>query len=139
MASEANYIRGTRASCRAGLSTMAKHFTGGLLNHVEAITAIGCPTVNSYKRLSIRLQNTTSGATWAPTVASHGGNDRTHVIRIPGAPRLELRLPDMATNPYLCAAAVCAAGIDGIRNQTSPGPRATVPASHSQSRWLAPL
>ena len=59
---------------------------------------------------------------------SHGGNDRTHVVRIPDAPRIELRLPDTAANPYLLPAAAAAAGLDGIANDISPGPRATVAA-----------
>jgi len=110
------------------LSEMSRHVTGGLLEHVRALTAIGCPTVNSYKRLSINMQGTDSGATWAPTVASHGGNDRTHVIRIPDFPRLEFRLPDMAANPYLTPAVLLAAGMDGVANEIDPGPRAAVPA-----------
>lgn len=79
-----------------GLSDLAKTFLGGILEHGPALTALGCPTVNSYKRLGVSARTPESGATWAPTVLSHGGNDRTHMIRVPGAPRYELRLGDMA-------------------------------------------
>lgn len=108
------------------LSPLATHFQGGLMNHVEALTAVGNPTVNSYKRIAART--TDSGATWAPSMATHGGNDRTHTIRVPDAPRLEFRLGDMGMNPYLYPAAVLAAGLEGIASKADPGPAATVAA-----------
>ena len=40
-----------------------------------------------------------SGATWSPNTVTYGGNNRTHMIRIPDAGRFELRLADGATNP----------------------------------------
>ena len=49
-----------------------------------------------------------SGATWSPDTAAWAGNNRTAMVRVPDAPRLELRLADMATNPYLLPAAVAA-------------------------------
>ena len=45
------------------------------------------------------------------------------MIRIPGGGRLELRLADGATNPYLLQAGVLAAGLDGVANERDPGPR----------------
>ena len=66
---------------------------------------------------------TSSGATWAPNTISYTGNNRTHMIRIPDPGRFELRLMDGATNPYLCQAAVLAAGLDGMANKTDPGKR----------------
>lgn len=45
------------------------------------------------------------------------------MIRIPDAGRFELRLADGAANPYLLAAAVLAAGADGIENSRDPGER----------------
>lgn len=109
-----------------GLSDMARHFIGGVMGHIEGLTAVGNPTVNSYKRIAART--TDSGATWAPSMATYGGNDRTHTIRVPGAPRIELRLADMGMNPYLWPAAVMAAGLDGIGKQTDPGAAAMVAA-----------
>lgn len=110
-----------------GLSTMAQHFTAGIIDHAGAVTAVACPTVNSYKRLGTASQSV-SGATWAPSMASHGGNDRTHTIRVPDAPRLELRVGDMAANPYLYPATVLAAGLDGVEQSTPLIPRAKCPA-----------
>jgi glutamine synthetase len=104
-----------------GVSAMGYHFLGGLLEHGTALTAISNPTVNSYKR--INAPRTVSGATWAPNTLTYGGNNRTHMIRIPDAGRFELRLADGAANPYLYPAAVLAAGLDGIANKVDPGKR----------------
>jgi glutamine synthetase type III len=104
-----------------GLSTTAYHFIGGLVHSAEAICAITNPTVNSYKR--INAPRTLSGATWSPNTVTHGGNNRTHMIRIPDAGRFEFRLPDGAVNPYLLPAALLAAGLDGMANARDPGPR----------------
>ncbi|MEN9279559.1 MAG: type III glutamate--ammonia ligase, partial [Gloeomargarita sp. DG_1_4_bins_134] len=51
------------------------------------------------------------------------GNNRTHLIRIPDPGRFELRLADGAANPYLLAAALIAAGLDGIKDRRDPGAR----------------
>ncbi|MEX0696530.1 MAG: type III glutamate--ammonia ligase [Dongiaceae bacterium] len=104
-----------------GLSRLAYHFLGGLLHSAEALCSIFTPTVNSYKRLN--AQRTLSGSTWSPNTVTYGGNNRTHMIRIPDAGRFELRLPDGATNPYLLQAAALAAGLDGIANKRDPGKR----------------
>ena len=97
------------------------YFLGGLLHSAEALCSIFTPTVNSYKRLN--AQRTLSGATWSPNAVTYGGNNRTHMIRIPDAGRFELRLPDGATNPYLLQAAALAAGLDGMANKRDPGTR----------------
>ena len=102
-----------------GLSQLAYHFVGGLLDHAPALCAITNPTVNSYRRLA--APPTTSGATWSPGGISYTGNNRTHMVRIPDGQRLELRLPDGATHPYLLQAAVLAAGLDGILRKLDPG------------------
>ena len=104
-----------------GLSSEAYHFIGGLLQHGEALAAITNPTVNSYKR--INAPPTLSGATWSPSSITFGGNNRTHMIRIPDDGRIELRLPDGAANPYLLMAVILAAGMDGVDNAISPGKR----------------
>jgi glutamine synthetase len=101
-----------------GLSAMGYHFLGGLLQHARALAAICAPTVNSYKRLVVG--RALSGATWAPAYIAYGDNNRTSCVRIPGG-RLELRLPDSGCNPYLVAAAVAAAGMDGVRRKLHPG------------------
>ena len=104
-----------------GLSPLALSFMSGLLDSAPALTAITNPTVNSWKRLGART--TTSGATWSPTAATWAGNNRTALIRVPDARRMELRLADMSANPYLMAAAIGAAGLDGVlKKATAPPP-----------------
>ena len=104
-----------------GLSERGRHFLGGIMSHASALAAITNPTVNSYKR--INAPRTVSGATWAPNSVTWTGNNRTHMVRVPGPGRFELRLPDGAANPYLLQAVIIAAGLDGIRRQADPGPR----------------
>jgi glutamine synthetase len=103
-----------------GLSELAYHFIGGLKRHAKAYIAITAPTVNSYKRLKAGV-NTVSGAAWSPVYVTYGHNNRTQMLRIPGPGRVEDRTIDGSCNPYLAAAAVLAAGLDGIENGLDPG------------------
>ncbi|ONF43346.1 type III glutamate--ammonia ligase [Marinobacter lutaoensis] len=103
-----------------GVSRLAYHFIAGVLRHGAAISAVIAPTVNSYKRL-VR-QGSMSGSTWAPVFLCYGSNNRTNMIRIPGAGgRIECRAADIACNPYLGAALILAAGLEGIREGLEPG------------------
>jgi glutamine synthetase len=102
-----------------GLSETAYHFVGGLKKHARAYSALTAPTVNSYKRL--KLGSTTSGATWSPVWISYGYNNRTQMLRIPGPGRIEDRTIDGSANPYLAAAAILAAGLDGIEKGLDAG------------------
>lgn len=102
-----------------GVTEDVYKFIGGLLEHAPALQAFLAPTVNSYKRTG--ATSTESGATWSPRQASYGGNDRTHMIRVPDNKRLELRSGDGAANPYLALAATIAAGLDGIERNLDPG------------------
>jgi len=102
-----------------GLSKLAYQFLGGVLHNADALTAVFNPTVNSYKR--IEAQVTLSGATWSPNAITYGGNNRTHMVRVPDAGRFELRLMDGAVNPYLLQAGVLASGLDGVASKRDPG------------------
>lgn len=101
-----------------GLSKLGYQFLGGLLKHARGLCALLAPSVNSYKRLVVG--ESLSGATWAPAYITFGDNNRTSMVRIPYG-RLECRLPDPSCNPYLAAAAVIAAGLDGIAQKLDPG------------------
>ena len=107
-----------------GVSNLGYNFLGGLIQNAIGMCAITNPTVNSYKRLNAPVTN--SGATWSPNTVTYGGNNRTHMVRIPGPGRIEFRLADGAANPYLMAAAILAAGLDGIDNKIDPGKRLDV-------------
>ena len=103
-----------------GLSKLGYQFLAGILKHLPAICAVVAPTVNSYKRLV--LKGSMSGFTWAPVWACYGNNNRTNTLRIPlGGGRVELRAADSSCNPYLGAALVLAAGLEGIANELDPG------------------
>ena len=104
-----------------GLSQSGRHFLGGIMKHASALAAITNPTVNSYKR--INAPRTMSGATWAPNTVTWTSNNRTHMVRVPGPGRFELRLPDGAANPYLLQAVIIAAGLDGVSTNADPGKR----------------
>src|SRR5436190_18094925 len=104
-----------------GLSPLAYNFLGGLIHHADSLVALTNPTVNSYKR--INAPRTMSGATWSPNTVTFTGNNRTHMVRVPGKGRFELRLPDGAANPYLLQAVIIAAGLDGIERNAQPGKR----------------
>jgi len=103
-----------------GLSKLGYQFIAGILKHAKAIVSVTCPTVNSYKRL-VR-QGSMSGFTWAPVYVCYGNNNRTNMLRIPmGGGRVECRAADIATNLYLGAAMILAAGLEGIREGLDPG------------------
>ncbi len=102
------------------VSRLADHFIAGILRHAAAICAVIAPTVNSYKRLV--AQGSMSGFTWAPVFICYGNNNRTNMLRIPSpGGRVECRAADISCNPYLGAAMILAAGLEGIREQWNPG------------------
>ena len=98
-----------------GLSQTAYAFLGGVMEHMQSMTAVTNPIVNSYKRLVPGFE--------APVYIAWSATNRSALIRIPAAAgdaaRMELRCPDAAANPYLTLAAILRAGLDGIRRQTA--------------------
>ncbi|HEX4265592.1 MAG TPA: type III glutamate--ammonia ligase [Verrucomicrobiae bacterium] len=103
-----------------GLSPLGYSFVAGILRHGRALCAVLAPTVNSYKRLIRR--GAMSYYSWAPVFNSFGTNNRTNSVRIPmGGGRCESRNADSSCNPYLAAALVLAAGLEGVREQLDPG------------------
>lgn len=97
------------------LSEVGGYFLGGILAHVDALTGLGSPTVNSYKRLL--------PGSWAPANTYWGYGNRSGVVRIPGVGKrrhLEFRSPDNSAQAYLLVCGLLAAGLDGIRNKIAP-------------------
>jgi glutamine synthetase len=115
----ADESNGTPGS-RNGHTALEYHFTAGLLRHAGALTALACSTVNSYKRLlPIGLMDEIS---WAPVYCGYGDNNRTLMCRLPSNRHcVELRIADSGCNFYLVAAAMLAAGLEGIRQKFEPG------------------
>ncbi len=99
---------------------LARYFTAGVLRHGDALSAVLCPTVNSYKRLlPIGLMHEIS---WAPVYRAYGNNNRTLMCRLPAnRPCLEVRTADSACNLYLGLAFVIAAGLEGVADRLDPG------------------
>ena len=94
-----------------------RHFLGGLRNHIKELALFIAPSVNSYKRYAAE--------SWAPTSISWGRDNRTCGFRVVGhgqSRRVECRIPGADVNPYLGYAALLAAGLDGIANESDPGP-----------------
>ena len=109
------------SSDEMGLSNLAYEFLGGVLTHARGLAALCNPTINSYKRLGAAM--TASGSTWSPRYVSYGGNNRTHMIRIPDKGRFECRLVDGSANLYLAQAGLLAAGLEGIKEHLKAGKR----------------
>ena len=101
------------------LSKIAFNFIAGQIKHINAMSAILCPTVNSYKRLVSGFE--------APVYVTWAAMNRSALLRVPKwfkakpqAARIELRCPDPTCNPYLAFAVMLRAGLDGIKNNLQP-------------------
>ena len=103
----------------AGLSEMALHAIGGILQHAPALLAFTNPSTNSYKRLVPGYE--------APVNLAYSRRNRSAAVRIPmyfnspKAKRAEFRCPDPSCNPYMAFAALLMAAVDGILTKTEPG------------------
>jgi glutamine synthetase len=94
-----------------------RHYLGGMRYRIRDLALMIAPSINSYKRYAAE--------SWAPTSISWGRDNRTCGFRVVGhgsSRRVECRIPGADMNPYLGIAALLAAGLDGISNQTDPGP-----------------
>ncbi len=102
----------------ADLSENCLFYIGGILKHAKSLNAFTNPSTNSYKRLVPGYE--------APVLLAYSARNRSASCRIPIASspkgkRLEVRFPDPSANPYLAYAAMCMAGLDGIKNRIHPG------------------
>jgi glutamine synthetase len=94
-----------------------RHYLGGMRARLRELALFIAPAVNSYKRYA--------SESWAPTSIAWARDNRTAGFRIVGhgpGRRVECRIPGADVNPYLGYAALLAAGLDGIENDTDPGP-----------------
>ncbi len=114
------------------ISTVGGHAIGGILAHVNALTGLGSPTVNGYKRLQ--------PGSWAPANTCWGFGNRSGVIRIPGHGRrrhIEYRASDNTAQVEMLLAGLLAAGLDGIRRETDPGAPFQQDAGHMTPEAIA--
>ncbi len=104
-----------------GLSADLAAYVAGQLALLPELTALACPTVNSYKRAVPH--------TWAPTAATWGVENRTCALRVirpsESATRVEFRVPGADMNPYLALAASVASGLWGLRTRPELPPPVT--------------
>ena len=98
------------------LSETARWFIGGILRHIDGITRLANPTINSYKRLIPGYE--------APVYVGWSAMNRSALIRVPSSrgksTRAELRSPDPTCNPYLTFAVMLAAGMEGVTQKIEP-------------------
>src|SRR5919198_161174 len=109
---------------RYHLSTTAKHYIAGILEHGPEITLVTNQWVNSYKRLVPGYE--------APVYVCWARRNRSALVRVPmykpgkeEATRIEYRSPDPACNPYLAFAAMLGAGMAGIEGEYELAPEAS--------------
>ena len=105
-----------------GLSTLAKQCIAGQLAYLRPMTALCCPTVNSYKRL-VPAQLCGYWQNW-------GHDHRCTTVRVnperDSSTRLENRLPDGAASPHIAAAAVLTASRLGVLGELACPPPETL-------------
>jgi len=114
-----------------GLSALAHHYIGGLVQLAPELTALYSPFINTYKRYVPGV--------WAPLRASWGVENRTCGMRAitgPGdtAARIELRQTAADINPYIAMAASLGSGLYGIAH----GIEAPTPVSGDATAEDAP-
>ncbi|MDQ2943929.1 MAG: glutamine synthetase, partial [Candidatus Dormibacteraeota bacterium] len=108
-----------------GLSSVARQFMAGVLDHLPALVALTCASVNSYRRLQPQ--------TWASAYRVWGPDNREGALRVASPTRsreaqstnVELKASDSSSNPYLALGGVIAAGLDGIDRRLELSPPAT--------------
>ena len=125
-----------QGDARAVLSDLGAHYLAGLLAHAPAMTVLCTSTVNGFGRFSAHAM--------APQSIVWGRDNRGAAFRVVGEPgdpatRIENRLGEPATNPYLYLAAQIHAGLDGIVRQLPPPPATTSPYALPQRRCDEPL
>ncbi len=108
-----------------GLSATARQFMAGVLEHLPALVALTCASVNSYRRLQPQ--------TWASAYRVWGPDNREGALRVASPTRsreaqstnVELKASDSSSNPYLALGGLIAAGVDGIDRRLELPPPAT--------------
>jgi len=92
-----------------------------VLEHLPALLALTCPSVNSYRRLQPHF--------WSSAYTAWGPDNREAAVRVPstfpsdraGSTNAELKASDSSSNPYLALGGLLAAGLDGVTRKLDPG------------------
>jgi len=109
-----------------GLSTVARQFMAGVLEHLPGLVALTCASVNSYHRLQPQ--------TWASAYRVWGPDNREGALRVASPTKslqaqstnVELKASDSSANPYMALGGVIAAGLDGIDRGLELPPPTTI-------------
>jgi glutamine synthetase len=110
----------------SGLSSVGRHFLGGLLTHARDASLLYAPLVNSYKRFE--------PDSFAPWTACWTTEMRGSLVRAldggdPAMTRLEFRGGDPSANPYLYVVSQLISGQDGMGRRLEPGPPEVEPGA----------
>ena len=108
------------------LSTLGRQFMAGILDHLSALVALTCASVNSYRRLQPQM--------WASAYRAWGPDNREGALRVASpfkgheaeSVNVELKSSDSSANPYVSLAGVIAAGLDGVERKLTLPPAVTV-------------
>jgi glutamine synthetase len=106
---------------RYSVSKLGYHFIAGVLEHLPALLALTCPSVNSYRRLQPHF--------WSSAFTAWGPDNREAAVRVAstfrsdraGSTNAELKASDSSSNPYLAMGGLLAAGLDGVTRKLEPG------------------
>jgi glutamine synthetase len=105
----------------APLSAAGRSFLAGVLRHAPEFTAVTSQWVNSYTRLADGYE-APNRITWSQRFANPLVRVPEHRPDSAEAKRIEFRLPDAGSNPYLVFALVLAAGLRGLDAGYELGP-----------------
>jgi glutamine synthetase len=150
----------------AGLSELGEWFAAGILGRLQALLAVGAPSVASYLRIApsrwagayacwgvenreaaLRL---VTGLAVGSTAAQAPGGERALGVKVPAqlwdaaSPNLEVKCVDLTANPYLLLTGLLAAGRSGLGHEARlPEPvdvnPAVLTAEERVRRGVAPL
>jgi glutamine synthetase len=116
------------------VSDLGRQFMAGILEHLPALVALTCASVNSYRRLQPQM--------WASAYRAWGPDNREGALRIASPFReheaestnVELKSSDATSNPYVALGGVIAAGLDGIERRLQlPDPVTVDPHTLSEN------
>jgi glutamine synthetase len=117
-AGERNRFHDAAAADR--LSSEARSFIAGVLEHLPGLCGLTAPSFNSYHRILPQY--------WAGAFLCWGHDNREAPVRVPSvfwgmeeaSTNAELKAADASCNPYLAVGGLIAAGLDGIERGLEP-------------------
>jgi glutamine synthetase len=123
---------------RFGVSRLGYHFIAGVLEHLPALLALTCPSVELVPPppaafLELGLHGVGTGQ-------SRGSRPHPLHLRLRsrGSTNAELKACDASANPYLALGGLLAAGLDGVARKLEPGePIMVDPADYTEAERAA--